>query len=202
MPAIHIDIDEDCWSDFLGGDKTALDRIVKTHYNLLYNYGRKFTADADLVKDCIQELFLTLWKNRSSLGLTASVRNYLLKAMRRRLQEALAKAGNRQVDAVEFLALSPYPSPEADRLQQEHQAALNEKIVQAFSGLSRRQQEIIYLRFYLEADAMEIAHIMGLNRQSVYNLLKSALDRLKEVSATLFEPGNTFSLLLALLATA
>lgn len=201
MTATQICIEEDCWSDFLGGDKTALDRIVKANYNLLYNYGRKFTTDADLVKDCIQELFLTLWKNRANIGLTASVRNYLLKAMRRRLQEALVKVGVHYADSLEFLAMQPSPSPEADRVQQEDQAALNQKIVQAFTSLSRRQQEIIYLRFYLEADSMEIAHIMGLNRQSVYNLLKSALDRLKEVSLTLFEQGNTFTLLLALVAT-
>lgn len=201
MTATQICIEEDCWSDFLGGDKTALDRIVKVNYNLLYNYGRKFTADADLIKDCIQDLFLTLWKNRATIGLTASVRNYLLKAMRRRLQEALVKVGCHYADSLEFLAMQPSPSPEADQVQQEDQAVLNQKIVQAFASLSRRQQEIIYLRFYLEADTMEIAHIMGLNRQSVYNLLKSALGRLKEVSLTLFEHGNTFTLLLALVAT-
>jgi RNA polymerase sigma factor (sigma-70 family) len=200
MTAFHSYIDEDCWLDFLGGDKIALDRIVKANYNHLYNYGRKFTPDADLVKDCIQELFLALWKNRNSIGPTASVRNYLLKAMRRRLQQALAQAGNRQADSIEFLAIGQYQSPETDRVLQETRLELNEKIVQAFSSLSRRQQEIIYLRFYLEADTREIAHIMGLNRQSVYNLLKSALDRLKTVSLTLFEQRDTLGVVLLLLA--
>jgi RNA polymerase sigma factor (sigma-70 family) len=120
--------------------------------------------------------------------------------MRRRLQQALAQAGNRQADSIEFLAIGQYQSPETDRVLQETQLELNEKIVQAFSSLSRRQQEIIYLRFYLEADTREIAHIMGLNRQSVYNLLKSALDRLKTVSLTLFEQRDTLGVLLLLLA--
>jgi RNA polymerase sigma factor (sigma-70 family) len=53
---------------------------------------------------------------------------------------------------------------------------------QALSGLSKRQQEVIYLRFYVDADIDEIAEIMGLNRQSVYNLLHEGLKKLKKSS--------------------
>jgi RNA polymerase sigma factor (sigma-70 family) len=55
------------------------------------------------------------------------------------------------------------------------------------ANLSRRQQEVIYLRFYMDADTDEIAEIMSLNRQSVYNLLHDALRRLRKVS-----PKKTF----------
>jgi RNA polymerase sigma factor (sigma-70 family) len=50
------------------------------------------------------------------------------------------------------------------------------------ASLSRRQQEVIYLRFYVDADLEEIAEIMSLNRQSVYNLLHDALKKLKKLS--------------------
>jgi RNA polymerase sigma factor (sigma-70 family) len=61
-------------------------------------------------------------------------------------------------------------------------AELARKMRQALAGLSRRQQEVIYLRFYVEADIEEIAEIMSLNRQSVYNLLHDALKKLKKSS--------------------
>ncbi|RXK86039.1 RNA polymerase sigma factor [Filimonas effusa] len=184
---------EDYWAVFLDGDKLALDHIVKTHYNLLYNYGRKFSTDVNLVKDCIQELFLSLWRNRENTGQPASVKHYLLKAMRRRLQTALARLSKQQVIDISFIPIeaSAGTSPESDRVQNENKTELNSKIVKAFSCLPARQQEIIYLRFCLQADAANIAQIMGLSRQSVYNLLKLALDRLREVSVTLFEQGST-----------
>ena len=53
---------------------------------------------------------------------------------------------------------------------------------QALAGLSKRQQEVIYLRYYVDADIEEIAEIMSVNRQSVYNLLHDSLKKLKKLS--------------------
>jgi RNA polymerase sigma factor (sigma-70 family) len=60
---------------------------------------------------------------------------------------------------------------------------------QALAGLAKRQQEVIYLRFYVDADIDEIAEIMGLNRQSVYNLLHEGLKKLKKSSG---KPSSFF----------
>jgi RNA polymerase sigma factor (sigma-70 family) len=189
----------ECWSRFLAGDRWALDTIVREHFNLLYNYGRKFTHDAALVKDCIQDLFLTLWKNRENLGYTSSVRNYLMKSLRRRLERAIPQQTIYNSENIEFLSFNPLEeSPVFTAMEaEENQTTLNKKIVEALTTLSKRQQEIIYLRFYLEADATEIAQIMGLNKQSVYNLQQQAIARLREVTDTLFQPNSVaFSALL------
>ncbi|MFD2933788.1 sigma factor [Spirosoma flavum] len=39
-------------------------------------------VDEAVVEDCIQELFLQLWQNRSNINETDSVKHYLLKALR------------------------------------------------------------------------------------------------------------------------
>jgi len=71
MPDYNDDIaSEDLWGLFLSGDAHALDVLVKRHYNLLYIYGSKFTYDTCLVKDCIQDLFLDLWRKRMSINHT------------------------------------------------------------------------------------------------------------------------------------
>jgi len=190
--------DEEIWSVFLTGDSAALDCIVKKHYNLLYNYGRKFTQDTDLVKDCIQELFLALWKNRAGTGNTACVKYYLMKSLRRRLARELSKTGNITPESLEFLQLNMQlpQSPEVQKIQEERHAELSARVVQAISALSKRQQEIIYLRFYLNANAAEIGLIMNLSRQSVYNLLQLAISRLREISDTVFKHDIGYLLLL------
>ena len=54
----------------------------------------------------------------------------------------------------------------------------------AIKKLSRRQQEIITLRFYMGFTNAQIAEMMHMKYQSVSNLLYSALGRIKETLET------------------
>jgi RNA polymerase sigma factor (sigma-70 family) len=180
---------EQLWKAFLAGDCQALDQIVKNHYNLLYLYGCRFTNDTGLVKDCIQDLFLFLWRKRTSINETPSVQNYLVKALRRRLQRAIAKTNFSVIpgrDFMEFMAENE-PPPETKIINEEQSAELARNMKKGIASLSKRQQEIIHLRFYLNADAEQIADIMQLNRQSVYNLLHDAIHQLRIISELYFK---------------
>jgi RNA polymerase sigma factor (sigma-70 family) len=188
---------EELWKQFLPGDHLALDALVKRHYNLLYQYGCKFTRDAALVKDCIQDLFLYLWHKRNAINETASVEYYLMKALRRRLGRALTKTGSTEnLSFIEFKDANA--TPDDQLIQQEQRAALADRIKKCILQLSKRQQEIIYLRFYLNASAADIADIMQLNRQSVYNLLNDALNKLRQHTGAYFKPTIALSIILLL----
>jgi DNA-directed RNA polymerase specialized sigma24 family protein len=65
---------------------------------------------------------------------------------------------------------------------EEAQAEQVKLVRQLVARLSKRQQEVIYLRFYGDIEIEEIAEIMHLNRQSVYNLLHDALKELRRIS--------------------
>jgi RNA polymerase sigma factor (sigma-70 family) len=181
----------------LPGDHLALDAIVKRHYNLLYQYGCKFTRDAALVKDCIQDLFLFLWFKRHAINETASVEHYLMKGLRRRLERAFSKAGS--TESMGFLEFKDTAAtPDDHIIQQETKTALADRIKKCILQLSKRQQEIIYLRFYLNASAADIADIMQLNRQSVYNLLNDALNKLRQHTGAYFKPAMALTIILLL----
>lgn len=189
---------EELWKHMLPGDHLALDAIVKKHYNLLYQYGCKFTRDAGLVKDCIQDMFLYIWHKRHTIRETASVEHYLMKALRRRLARAITKTGSTEdIGFLEFRDAAATPDDKI--IQQEQKAALASTIKKCILQLSKRQQEIIYLRFYLNAGANDIADIMQLNRQSVYNLLHDALDKLRRHTGMYFKPAMGYSLILLLI---
>jgi RNA polymerase sigma factor (sigma-70 family) len=188
---------EELWKQFMPGDHLALDAIVKRHYNLLYQYACKFTRDAALVKDCIQDLFLYLWHKRNTINETTSVEHYLMKALRRRLGRAITKTGSTEdLSFIEFKDANA--TPEDQLIQQEQKAALANRIKECILQLSKRQQEIIYLRFYLNASAVDIADIMQLNRQSVYNLLNDALNKLRQHTGAYFKPTMALSIILLL----
>lgn len=176
--------DEKTWDLYLAGDAAAFEIIMKRHYQTLYNYGSRFTQDHELIKDHIQELFLSLWKNRPGIQSTLSVKHYLLKSLRRKLFRTISKS--RLISSLDenyfdagFNMVLPV---EADLVLQEKLTELSFKVRAVLEKLSRRQQEIIYLRFYMDADINHIAEIMGLEHQSVYNLLHEALKRFKSLS--------------------
>ncbi|HEY4064936.1 MAG TPA: sigma-70 family RNA polymerase sigma factor [Puia sp.] len=179
-------LDEDLllWNQFRNGNADAFGDLIRVHYQDLYHYGTRFTKDRELVKDCLQDLFLELWTNRLTISETSFVKYYLLKSLRRKLERKIGRSRHTASwDELHFETLfSGSPSIETNIIREEHLTELSRKMRKALAGLSRRQQEVIYLRFYVDADIEEIAEIMSLNRQSVYNLLHDALKKLKKLS--------------------
>ncbi len=55
------------------------------------------------------------------------------------------------------------------------------KLRKTLSLLSKRQKEIIYLKYYQHLDHGQIAELMNINRQSVYNLLHEAIQKLRSL---------------------
>src|SRR5574339_209658 len=65
------------WLEFIRGSDHAIGSIYRSYANKLYNYGRQFTRNDDLVLDAVQDVFLGLIKNRKNLGIATSVKFYL-----------------------------------------------------------------------------------------------------------------------------
>ncbi|UYZ62400.1 RNA polymerase sigma factor [Hymenobacter weizhouensis] len=173
--------DAKLWDDFRGGNEQAFTRIFLTHYDALFSYGLKLAADEELVKDCIQTLFQKLWRRRDGLGPVALIKPYLYKALRRtigdetkllRRHRLLLPAYSDEFDITysheDFLVAQQYSQEQSGRLL----AVLNR--------LSRRQREAIYLKFFDGFSYEKISEIMGLNLQSVRNLVHQALKALKK----------------------
>ena len=55
------------WSALRSGDKDAFIELYDKFYQRLYIYGFKIARNKELVKDCIQDMFLEIWKKRDNL---------------------------------------------------------------------------------------------------------------------------------------
>ncbi len=168
------------WSKFLHGDTCAFEKLMNRHYRDLFNYGTRFTGDKELVKDCIQDLFLVLWKNRSTVNQTNFVKFYLLKSLRRKLSKALSCNIYSFVNN-ELHFDAGFDDPvETKIIVSEYHLESSQKVRKLLATLSPREQEVIFLRFYTDVDYSQIAEIMSIHRQSAYNLLHDALRKLKK----------------------
>jgi RNA polymerase sigma factor (sigma-70 family) len=54
------------------------------------------------------------------------------------------------------------------------------KLRQIIDQLPVRQKEVIYLIYYQQLDHQQVAEVMNINRQSVYNLLHESIRKIRE----------------------
>ncbi|WP_324680713.1 sigma-70 family RNA polymerase sigma factor [Hymenobacter sp. GOD-10R] len=168
------------WDDFRGGDQQAFAQLFLRYYERLFTYGCKLAADEELVKDCLQELFQKLWQRRQHLGAVTSLQSYLFIALRRQVGDALqrSKAQQRLAAEPEFeITYSHEDFLISEQLSQEQ----NEKLQRALNKLSKREREALYLKFFDGFSYEKIAEIMGVNVQSIRNLIYQALQALRKV---------------------
>ena len=72
-------------------DDEALALLMKMYYDDLYNYAARFTKDNGLIKDCIQEVFISLWQRRETVGTILSPKYYFLRAIKNKVLKSLHK---------------------------------------------------------------------------------------------------------------
>ncbi|WP_159467499.1 RNA polymerase sigma factor [Dyadobacter sp. 3J3] len=170
------------WLKFKSGDAAAFGELAQVHYRALYNYATKFSSDSEFIRDCIQELYLELWERRSFLSETAFVKSYLLKALRHKLiKESIRLKRFKEPKELSFDADEADLSIESLIIENEHLKHQIKRLNQIVSHLTKRQQEIIYLRFYQNLENEDIAQIMSLGRQSVANLLHRTIKEIKDI---------------------
>lgn len=180
MSGLHLYSENDTvlWNYFRNDDKQAYTFLINKYSQLLFNYGYRFCQDKDVLKDCIQEIFVQLWDRRAFISQTDSVKNYLLKALRLRIFRDYPSWQKNEKLNDEYNFLVEF-NVESKILQLTDEIELAKKIKDTLNLLPSRQKEVMYLRFYENLSFDEIAEIMHLNRQSVHNLLQKAYTRFR-----------------------
>lgn len=173
--------DDECalWDAFRQGDSFAYTRLMHIYANTMFKYGVRLSADEDLVKDCIQDVFYELWNKRQRINTTASVKAYLLKSLRLRIYRELPKWNYAECLNDDYHFVIEY-NIETHLIAEQSVKEERAKLERSLNALPPRQKEILYLRFYEGLDHNRIAEVMGLNRQSIYNLLNEALNTMRK----------------------
>lgn len=176
VPPVSMD-DYNLWKNFKTGDVSAYASIYRKYFFVLYQYGKKICSDGDLVKDCIQDLFIKIWNNRDNLGDTTSVRYYLLTSLKHKLLDVLEAPHQR---------LKVKMSPSEVEVADDNTSTLEslhpqkEKVLRAINKLSKHQQKVIELKFYKNQSNQEIAAELGITIQSVYNSVFKTLRSIRK----------------------
>jgi len=171
--------DQSLWNDFREGNSIAYTALITKYSNLLFCYGIRFIQDKDFVKDCIQDVFFQLWNRRENISPTASVKSYLFKSLRLRIFREKTKWTSTQSLDEDYCFEIEF-NIESKLIEDQSAEEIRSRILYTLNKLPKRQKEILYLRFYEGMNHDRISQVMGLSKQSAYNLLHESIIHLKE----------------------
>lgn len=172
--------DNNLWQRFVEGDESCFKQLFKKYHKKMYGYGVKLCGKPELVKDCIQELFKTVWERRDELDHITTPNVYLFVSLRRKIMHQLKKGRKTdgdmdEADEQSFIQFSTEDLIIIDERKHQQKEALKE----ALNQLSDRQREVIYLHYYNGMSYGEIEQILSINRQSVRNHVYRAMETLR-----------------------
>ncbi len=156
------------WDSFKEGDELAFIKIYKNYSTQLFDYGCRYTADREMVRDCLHDFFLYLRKNRLGFSDTNSIKPYLFKAFRRRIVEYLKK-NNYQLNLKEPSEYSPFnveSSIESVYINKQVYAEQLERLSKALSSLDSKGRKAIYYFYFKGLSYEQIAELLKFSHVS------------------------------------
>lgn len=182
-PDIHSLSDSILWKRFLQGDSSAYSQIYKQTVQDLFRFGLLYTSDRELIKDCIQDVFVKIYTNRDKLTPTDNIIAYLTVALKNTLFNALKKPSTSlSLDETEDESSEEhYSSPETIYINDEQEKQVHTTVRSMMSSLTARQREIIYYRYIKDMSIDEISKTTDMNYQSVSNSIQRALGRIRNL---------------------
>ena len=159
------------------GRESAYDKLFRDYYRPLSVFALKYVSDLDLAREIVQNLFVHLYENRSSLIITTSLESYLYQSVRNRClnyikqrktqKEHLANYNSEQ-DGTEDL--------EATIRENE----LEHTIFKIIDSLPSQRQNVFKMSRVNGLSNSEIAEKLNISKRTVETHISHALKILRE----------------------
>jgi RNA polymerase sigma factor (sigma-70 family) len=169
------------WVSFRNGNRDALDALYRKHLSGMYHHGMFVCKDPDVVRDGMQDLFSRLWSSRSRIADADSVQRYLYSSLKRIIILKISRERKHRLplDDEGHIVVDPGGSIEQTFIDKEFKNERVAVIRKAMEKLTKHQREVVLLRFFNGLSYVQIAEIMELTIDSVYNLSSKAIEHLR-----------------------
>jgi len=158
--------------------------LYNEHIDNLFAFGSRFTTNREMLKDCIHDVFVKLYTKREMLQQVENLESYLYVSLRNRINDEYRRSVHLCDETIDYVKMRSLAEADAfERERKEKQQALTACVEQHFDKLSPRQRQIINLYYVKHLKYDEICNVMGINYQSVRNLMHRSITRLREYAA-------------------
>lgn len=166
------------------GDQNAFMSLYDMYAEMLLNYGLCITSDKELVKDCVQDVFIKLISKSQDLQVT-KVTSYLLISLRNRLLDEFRRKNYMTETAVEDIRISSTTVEDVENSYILDESSLNNvrKVQILMDELTPRQRQVFTLYYIEQRKYEDICDIMQMNYHSVRNLVHRGMLKLRAAVA-------------------
>jgi len=161
-------------------ENNAIVQVFEKYYPAMLLFGSSITRNKDLVKDCIQDLFLKFCENQDLILQAKSQEAYLKASLRRQILKKNKHDGNASLANSNLLEIA-VPSYEDILIKKQKTLQDSLNVKEALSQLSKAQKTILTLRFYRSMSYDEIAQKLSITKRTVYNQVHDSMKKLKTI---------------------
>lgn len=171
--------DTDLMGRARAGDEAAWETLVRRHQAAVFRLAYLICGAADEAEDVAQEAFIRAFESLERFDARRPLRPWLLQ-IAKNLAYNRQRSIRRYLKALErFARDEPEPVTTLGVAEPEHWEA--HVLWQAVRRLKRQDQEVIYLRYFLETSVAETAEILDVAEGTVKSRTYRALQRLRDV---------------------
>ena len=153
------------------GDQNAFMSLYDMYAEMLLNYGLCITSDKELVKDCVQDVFIKLISKSQDLQVT-KVTSYLLISLRNRLLDEFRRKNYMTETAVEDIRISTTVEDVENSYILDESSLNNVRKVQILMDeLTPRQRQVFTLYYIEQRKYEDICDIMQISKRTPDKLI-------------------------------
>ncbi|MFN1834038.1 RNA polymerase sigma-70 factor [Balneola sp. MJW-20] len=155
-------------------NRDAFSDFFRSTYDRYLRYACRFVSDRNEAADLVQDAFVSIWTNRSSLNAEKSMKSYMYTIVRNLCLNFIRDHQSKVTDLNQAGALTIHQETEID-----DPVDIEELLSELVEQLPERQREAFELSRFDGLTHDEIADIMELSPRTVNNHLVAALKTLR-----------------------
>ena len=160
------------------GDEAAWEPLVIAHQQVVFRLAYLLLGDPDDAEDIAQETFLRAWKYLKRFDPKRPLRPWLLSIATNLARNRHRSVGRYVAALTRAFRNEPAPANIEEKSTQHLEASELWKAVQT---LSVPDQQIVYLRYFLDLSVNETAEVLQVPEGTVKSRLSRALERLRGI---------------------
>jgi len=162
----------------MNGDVAAWEPLMREHQTAVFRLCYLLLGDPDDAEDVAQETFLRAWKHLKGFDATRPLRPWLLSI-------ASNLASNRRRSAGRYFAAlvrAFQDEPTSVRIEEKSSNKMEaNELWHAVQRLNADDQQIIYLRYFLDIPVDEAAQVLKVAEGTVKSRLSRAVEKLRKI---------------------
>ncbi|MGL5348770.1 MAG: RNA polymerase sigma factor [Peptostreptococcaceae bacterium] len=173
--------DESLIKEIQKGNESAMEILVKRHYDLVHSYIYRTTNDYNLSYDITQDVFIKMMKNIDKYNVdTGKFKSWLLKiAINTTKDYFKSKTYTQRSESCDIENHQIEDKSNVIDIVSKKEEAI--KIKQAVEKLPNLQREAILLKYYNDLKITEISNITGDNENTIKSRLFNGIKNLKKL---------------------